>query len=192
MIGFGIGFLGFIPVLMMQSGSESLMTAFSIISYPELAVMGAALFSVYGWVLLRVVVKDQTVSPLAANGVSMLIGGALALGHSYLVEAWAPALTETHFYPCLKWVSIMTFLSNIICYNLYGYMLRRFTATFLSFMGLLSPIFASLTAWILLGERPSWIIFGSTTILCMGLFIVYRAELKQGYIVSGEAKSTAA
>ena len=65
---------------------------------------------------------------------------------------------------------------------LTGFMLKKYTATFLSFMGLLSPVFASISSWILIGERPSWIIFGSTALLSTGLFIVYRAELRQGYI----------
>ena len=77
----------------------------------------------------------------------------------------------------------MMLLYNVLCYNLYGFLLKRFTATFLSFMGLLSPIFASLSAWVFLGEPPSWQIFLATGIVSIGLFIVYRAELKQGYIV---------
>ena len=82
----------------------------------------------------------------------------------------------------------MTLVSNILCYNLYGYMLKKYTATFLSFMGLLSPIFASLNSWIILGESPSWQILLSTSIVSLGLFIVYQAELKQGYIVKSAKK----
>src|ERR1700722_1774883 len=77
-IGMGISFIGFVPVLMMQTGSEELFNAFSFFSWPTLAIMGALLASVYGWVLLRIVVKDQAISPLMANGTSMLMGGALA------------------------------------------------------------------------------------------------------------------
>jgi drug/metabolite transporter (DMT)-like permease len=62
-------------------------------------------------------------------------------------------------------------------------MLKKYTATFLSFMGLLSPIFASLNSWLILGEPPSWQILLSTSIVSLGLFIVYQAELKQGYIL---------
>ena len=62
-------------------------------------------------------------------------------------------------------------------------MLRKFTATFVSFMGLLSPIFASLNAWIFSGESPSPVIFLSTAIVSLGLWIVYSAELRQGYIL---------
>ena len=51
--------------------------------------MAAALCTSYGWVLLRLAVKDS-ISPLMANGISMLIGGLIALLHSYLVEPWSP------------------------------------------------------------------------------------------------------
>lgn len=182
LIGFCIGFIGFIPVLLMQSGAENLFSAYGFISWPELAIMGAAAASVYGWVLLRVAVKDE-ISPLTANGISMLIGGTLALFHSFLIDNWTPMpVANGHMLDVAKGILIMTGISNIVCYNLYGYMLKTFTATFLSFMGLLSPIFASCTAWLLLGETPSWVIFMSTGILSSGLFIVYQAELKQGYI----------
>ncbi len=191
-IGLGIGFVGFIPVLLTQTGSEELMNAFSFLSWPTLAIMGAALCSVYGWVILRLIVKDQAISPMMANGTSMLIGGLLAFVHSFFVENWNPLPVQAiDFAPFLKGTLLMTLISNIICYNLYGMLLKRFTATFLSFMGLLSPIFASINAWLFLGESPSWTIFLSTGIVSMGLWIVYRAELKQGYIVSPQKQPAA-
>lgn len=192
-IGLGIGFLGFIPVLLTQTGSEDLLNAFSFFSWPTLAIMGAALCSVYGWVVLRLVVKDHSISPLMANGASMLFGGLLAFGHSFFVEPWNPLPVEAvNLTPFLKGTLLMTLVSNILCYNLYGMLLKRFTATFLSFMGLLSPIFASLNGLIFLGEPISWTIILSTGIVSLGLWIVYRAELKQGYIVrSGAAKPAA-
>ncbi len=189
-LGFGIAFLGFIPVLLTQTGSEGLLNAFSIFSWPSLAVMGGVLCSVYGWVILRVVVKDHAISPLMANGASMLFGGLLAFGHSFLVEGWNPLPFQAeNISPIMKGTLIMTLISNIICYNLYGLMLKRFTATFLSFMGLLSPIFASLNGLIFLGEPISWTILISTGVVSCGLLIVYFAELKQGYIVKSSQTS---
>lgn len=182
-LGMLVGFLGFLPVLYKQPGAEDLIGGIFFISWPELAIMGAALCSIYGWVLLRLLVKDQSVSPLMANGCSMLLGGLFALVHSYLVEAWTPLpIAQGHFGSFLQGTLIMTLISNILCYNLYGYLLKKFTATFLSFMGLLSPIFASLNSWMILGETPSPVIFLSTGIVGIGLWMVYQAELKQGYI----------
>lgn len=190
-LGLGIGFVGFMPVLLTQTGSEELFSAFSFFSWPTLAVMGAALSSVYGWVLLRLIVKDNMVSPPMANGLSMLIGGGFAFVHSFFVDNWnpIPVLSE-NLAPFLGGTLVMTLLFNIICYNLYGMMLRRYTATFLSFLGLLSPVFASLNGWIFLGEVPSWTIFLSTAIVSLGLWIVYRAELKQGYILTQQPSTT--
>ncbi len=179
LFGMLIGCLGFIPALMSQSSSGGF--SFSI-SWPDIALMGAALFSVYGWVLLRVIVKNQTLSPLYANGYSMLFGGILAFIQSAFVDTWAPIPVTTQLPAVIKSIIIMTAISNILCYNLYGFMLKKYTATFLSFMGLLSPIFASLNSWAILGESPSWYILVSTSIVSLGLFIVYQAELKQGYI----------
>jgi drug/metabolite transporter (DMT)-like permease len=191
-IGMAVGFAGFLPVLFAQKGSEELLSGIPFLSWPELAMVGAAACTAYGWILLRLLVKDSPVSPMMANGVSMLIGGLLALGHSAFVDSWAPLpIAQGSFGPFLQGIAVMTFISNILCYNLYGLMLRRFTATFISFMGLLSPILASLNAWIFLGEIPSSIIFVSTAIVSLGLWIIYSAELKQGYIVEKAANAEA-
>lgn len=181
-IGLSLGFLGMTPVFMAQTGSEELLNAFAFFSWPTLAIVGASLFSVYGWVILRLVIKDNAVSPIMANGNSMLIGGAMALVASLLVDTWSPVpVVAGKAGSFLTGTLGMTILYNIICYNVYGLMLKRFTATFLSFMGILSPIFASITAWLVLGESPSWQIFLSTGIVSIGLWIFYHAELKQGY-----------
>ena len=124
-IGLLIGFLGF-------SLSLDFSSDFNFkISMPELAVIGAAIASVYGWILLRVVVKDHSISPLAANGYSMFFGGIFALLHSFLMESWQPLPMQIEYLPkVVSGIAAMTVISNLICYNLYGMMLRKFTATF--------------------------------------------------------------
>lgn len=191
-VGMGIGFLGIIPVLAIQTGSEDLIGGIFCFSWPELAMMGAALCSVYGWVLLRLLVKDSSISPSMANGTGMLIGGIFALVHSFLIDPWHPTpVSGDHFPAFLQGTLIMTFISNIVCYNIYGLMLKRFTATFLSFMGLLSPVFASLMSWLFIGETPSLAIFLSTAVVGSGLWLIYSAEIKQGYILKGTRPETA-
>lgn len=189
-IGMLVGFCGIVPVLLTQTGSEGFLKAFGFISWPELAIIGAVLFSVYGWVLLRISVKEDSVSPLMANATSMLIGGSMALGHSFLVEDWNPTpILAGSFWPLAKVVLLSAILSNVIGYNLYGYLLKKLTATFLSFVGLLSPIFASIASWMILGESFSPPIVIATSIIGTGLYLVYKAELGQGYIVSKRSVS---
>jgi drug/metabolite transporter (DMT)-like permease len=182
-LGLGIGFVGILPVLFTQTGSESLFGS-GFLSLPTLAIMGAVLASVYGWILLRINLKKTEVSPVMANGTSMLFGGTLALIHSFFIDSWNPLpIAEGHIWDLSTILISMTLVFNILCYNLYGMLLRRFTATFLSFVGLLSPIFASLSGWMFLGEPLSWTILLSTGIVSSGLSLVYYAELKQGYIL---------
>ncbi len=182
-LGMVIGFAGIIPVLAIQKGGNELLSGLFYLSWPELAMIAASICTVYGWIILRLIVKDTTVSPLMANGASMLIGGLFALFHSYLFESWTPLpVAAVNLLPFTKGLFIMTLISNIICYNVYGMMLKRFTATFLSFMGGVSPIFASVISWLFLGEPLSPIIFLSTAVVSIGLWMVYSAELKQGYI----------
>jgi drug/metabolite transporter (DMT)-like permease len=192
-IGLSLGVVAFIPVLYLRTGAEGSWTVLGFLSWPALAIMAAALFSVYGWVILRLTVKEQMVSPLMANGMSMFFGGMLALFHSMLTESWTPLpVAAGDLAPFMGWTLTMTFISNIICYNLYGMMLKKFTATLLSFLGLVSPIFASFHGWLFLDEPISWVIFFSTAIVSLGLWIVYSAELKQGYIVKSKPTSAPA
>ncbi len=179
--GLGIGFLGILPVILFQTGEEILKEG-RFFSWPILAVVGAALCSVYGWVLLRLVVKNQMISPLLANGMSMIIGGIMAMIHSFFTEPWTPLPVEQGgFIPFFAWTAVIALISNVICYNLYGMLLKRLTATLLSFVGTFSPIFASIHGWLFLNEPFSWVIVISTAIVCLGLWMVYSTELKQGY-----------
>jgi drug/metabolite transporter (DMT)-like permease len=180
--GLLIGFVGFFPVLLSRSGSEELLGGISFLSWPELALIAATVTSVYGWVLLRKLGKEDGMSPVVANGYSMAIGGIFAFIHSFFSENWNPT-PVTSFVPFLEGVLFMIVISNLICYNLYGWLLKRFTATFLSFAGLLTPLFAAFFGWLVLGETVSWLFFVSVGIISFGLWLVYAEELKLGYIL---------
>lgn len=184
-LGLLLGFVGIIPALSIQEGFRDLWNLQSLLTLPVLAVAGAAFFSVYGWVLMRVLVKTEKVSPVLANSYSMLIGGVLALGHALIsADRVSFSLTPGSFSAFSKNLLLMTLLYNLICYNLYGFLLKKYTATFLSFMGLLSPFFASFYGLIFLGEPLSPSLFYSTGILTLGLWLVYGEELRQGYLLA--------
>lgn len=190
-LGLGVGFIGFIPVLLSQSGSEELLGGFSFFSWAEVALMIATVTSVYGWVLLRKLGKDEGMSPLMANGTSMTLGGLFALIHSLIIDQWAPVPINNYF-GFFQGILLMIIVSNLICYNLYGWLLKRFTATFLSFVGLMTPLFAAFFGWVYLGETVSWTFFLSVGIISFGLWLVYSEELRLGYILKKAAASQAA
>jgi drug/metabolite transporter (DMT)-like permease len=177
--GLAVGFLGFIPILAAQTAQEELTGKLWIFSWAELAVVLACISSVYGWIVLKQLVSQDGISPVLANGLSMLIGSGFALGHSFLVENWHP-IPVSDFWPFLEGTLCLILISNCICYNLYGHLLKRFSATFMSFAGLTTPIFTAILGWLVHNEVTSTSFWISFAIVCLGLVIFYQEELKEG------------
>lgn len=177
MLGMFIGFLGLMPIIFAQTSEEISSGTFLVFTMAELAMVGAVFFSVYGWIQLKKVMGDYEYSPLLANGLSMTLGGVLALAHSYAAsENWAP-LPVTNLPSFAINTLIMCLISNLICYNLYGYLLKRFSATFMSFAGLVTPLFASIFGFVWLNEVITWHYFISMVLFSIGLLIFYREEM---------------
>lgn len=180
--GLLIGFAGFIPILMSHTATEEETGYFLIFSWAEIAVMIAAVCSVYGWILLMQLVKDSKLSPLTANGTSMLMGGTFALMQSIAMETWDP-IPVSNFSIYLECTILLIIVSNLICYNLYGTLLKRYSATFISFAGLTTPLFTALYGWIFLGEVVTWPFYISFAIVLFGLTIFDQSELREGLVV---------
>lgn len=179
-LGLGIGFLGFLPILLNETAAEGETGHFFFLSWAEVAVMLAAICSVYGWILLKQLVQQNGYTPFMANGLSMLMGGALALTHSFFVEDWNP-IPVTSYIPFLECGLLLILISNFICYNLYGYLLKRYSATFISFAGFTTPLFTALFGWLYLGEIVTWPFYLSAIIVFFGLFAFYQEELRSDY-----------
>lgn len=174
--GLIIGFIGFFPILLSQTSIEETTGHLFFFSWAELAVMAAAVSAVYGWILLSQLVKENGYTPFMANGLSMCIGGLMALGHSFIVESWDP-IPVTEFLPFFECTCLLILISNLICYNLYGFLLKRYSATFMSFAGFVTPFFTALFGWLLLGESVTWPFYVSAGIVFLGLLRFYQEEL---------------
>ena len=179
-MGLSLGFLGFIPILMSQTSAEEQTGQFFFFSWAELAVMAAAASSVYGWILLKQLVNENGLSPLTANGMSMWIGGIMALGNSYFTESWNP-VPVTNWEIFLECTFLLIIISNLICYNLYGSLLKRYSATFMSFAGFTTPLFSAIFGWLVLGEVVTWPFYVSFLIVLLGLLLFDQEELKTSF-----------
>jgi drug/metabolite transporter (DMT)-like permease len=182
-IGLLVGFSGFIPILLSQGNQEGISGKFGAFSGAELAVLSAVLSSVFGWIILKKLVFHMKCPYLVANGYSMLLGGLIGLVHSMLFENWNPIPVSN----TLRWLECSLFLiivSNCICYNLYGWLLKKFSSTFMSFAGLSTPLFTALFGWFFFDERPQWDFFASLMIVFFGLLMFYLEELKEMRLLS--------
>ncbi len=175
-LGLLIGFSGFLPELLLQAPGESM----AAISWGEILMICSVISAVFGWIVMRMLVKEGY-SPISVNGIGMMGGGLLALATSFAFEGWSP-LPVTDWHEFLKITIAVIITANFIYYNLYGYLLRTYTATFMSFAGFLCPLYAALFGWYFLGEQVNATFFFSLLVVVIGLVLFYQEELKQGYI----------
>ncbi|MEC7840189.1 MAG: DMT family transporter [Chlamydiota bacterium] len=176
-LGLSVGCVGFLPILIAQDSSETGLNHVFFFSLAEIAVLAACISSVYGWIILRQVVRDGGYSALTANGYSMLIGGSFALFHSAITESWDPIPTS-NFTIFVETGLALIIISNFLAYNLYGYLLKRYSATFISFAGFTTPMFTALFGWMFLGEVVTWQFYVSSVIVFSGLYLFNQEELK--------------
>lgn len=177
-LGLIIGFLGMIPIFYQKIESNISSNGFSpLSSLPELATLIGVSFFCFGWVLMKQTLeKNKECSTFAINGIAMISAGILGLITSYFVYEKIEISNMSGFaYDLILIILIM----NIIYSNLYSYLLKRYSATFLSLSSFLAPLFSALFAWIFGGEIVGISFFISLTILIFSLFIFYQGDLKQ-------------
>lgn len=179
-LGLGLGLVSYITYLSLGGGEP-----FGCwqIGLPEFLLLSATAAGAYGWTLLRKLEKQSaSLSVIVINAYAMLLAGGASLVHSFFVEPWNPT-------PVVNWGSFlqailaMVIVSNLICYNLYARLLRKFSSTFLSFCNLVMPFFSSFYGWWLLGEPISASLCIAVACMVVGCRLIYHEEFRQGYIV---------
>jgi drug/metabolite transporter (DMT)-like permease len=187
--GLTIGFLGFLPMIYDYNG----LTMF--FSLPQIALLISVCSASYGWLLLRKASVDLGYTLTFSNGLSMLIGGLLAgittlcvpNGFSISPMAASPSVMGTWLITTmgagtagvimfLGYTLLLILIANIFFYNMYGYLLKDYSATFLSFAGFTTPVFAALFDWIFWGLIPPWYFWGTFCMVAIGLYIFYQDE----------------
>lgn len=179
--GLIIGFAGFIPILVTSAPQELMAGHWGFVSLPEFILLISVTSSVCGWLIFKKLMM-QGYSLLVINGYGMTIGGLLALATSFVVEG-KPYIGFTNSHEevmlFIQYTVLMIIIANVIGYNLYGYLLHRYSPTLLSFFGFTTPLFAALYGFIFLGESVSIAFFASVTIVSGGLYLFYQEELKE-------------
>lgn len=183
-LGIVIGMIGYVLYLIYSRHSNPLLPETKKLFIPEFLLIGATLIACYGWTLMRKIEKVHNISPLGLNAIAMIISGIMSLIHSGFSESWNP-IPVTNLMVFFKMLLALLVFSNIICYNLYGYLLRIFSSTFLSCCGLIMPLFAGFFGWVFLKEKMEPSLLLAIASMAVGCRLVYSEELNMGHIVKG-------
>lgn len=196
LVGLLCGFIGLIPLFWLQDSIKIQSIASSIISLPEIAMILSVISAAYGWIAFQSMVTQKHYSPSTLNGVGMFGGGILSLLVSLLMEGaphihrpettfWLDRLITSAMGPMGSFLVIaiylmlLIFTASIIFYNWYGYLLKSYSASFLSFCGFTTPLFAALFDWVLWGQTVGILFFLSLFLVAIGLWLFYGDERKK-------------
>ncbi len=195
-LGIAIGFCGMLILLSSLSPMEEQLKAFAILSYPELAALAAVIISRLGWIQGQQLLKKEHITPLQFNVFTMGVSGILCLAMvlmrgTYTVTplsfADIPLLSMQPFISLSSMAQLSVFLlyttliGNVLGYTLYGYALKRHSATFVALAGFLIPIFVQLIGWTLLGEPLSTLFFIACAVTFMGVALFFYDERSMQY-----------
>lgn len=182
-LGLALALISLLPSLVASTPDEG--KTFVFISTAELVLFAAICSFAYGWVVMRKGLRYHTLASSFIAGVGMLGGGMAALFTSYVTEiqpegfAWWLPVTQVK--PFFYLTALLILIGNIICYVLYAYLLKRYTATLVTFGELTVPIFAAFYGWYFLQESIPWYFYGSMCMLIIGMYVFYQEEKRLGY-----------
>lgn len=176
-IGLIIGFIGLVPVVIIQASPHEFTGELFRFSIPEAMLFVAAFGCAYGWFLVKdLLEKGYTV--IMINGISMFFGGLGALATSLIVEGIDPS-PVFQLGPFLLWATLLLIVANIVVYNFHGWLIERYSIIFVSFAGFLAPIFGAIYGSYFLGEQITWHYFISFVMIFFALSIFYQDELAE-------------
>lgn len=176
-IGLSIGLFGLLPIFLSQDEILIGRELWSI-SLPEIVLLTAVISASFAWFLVSdLMQKGYGISLI--NGFAMLLGGILSL-LIWLVTKDSNTPIRGDLSSFLFWVGLLIIVANVIGYNLYGYILKHLSITFMSALGFLCPIFACLYGVLFLKETLEFNYIIALILVCFGLWLFYRDELKLG------------
>ncbi len=182
-LGLVLGLIGLMPVTFMHD--EGLTSGWLQEMIPEAILMVAVISASYAWFEIKKMM-NKGYSLVLINGSAMLLGGIASLVSSALFfgsESFYVAQPVEFF----KYVALMIVVSNLIFYNAYAWLMKKYSITFLTFAGFLSPVFGAIYGHTLLGEQIGWQYACSLAMITLALYIFYQEESRMPHVSAQKA-----
>ncbi len=178
-IGMLVGTLSIVPVCLVPNVHACVgFGGLASFGLPEMALLGAVCSSSYAWFIVKDLM-GRGYGLLVINGVAMLVGGVLSMATWVVKDSivgFTPPVTDWTWF--LIWLFALILAANILFYNLYGWLLKSYSLTFIALAGFLSPSFGVLYEWLFMGRPVTWHYAVSIGLVALGLYIFYSGELK--------------
>jgi drug/metabolite transporter (DMT)-like permease len=174
--GICVGTVSLAPILSLQVSGFSEFLYFSL---PEALLSLAVVSACTAWFLVKALMTRGH-HMATVNGIAMLIGAGFFLPTLLVLQphAWVQVTDWPSF---MGWLALLIFLSQVVSYNLYSWLLTRYSITFMTLCGFLCPLFSAVLGAVLLGESISWHYWISLCGVIGGLFLfTAEKQIKKG------------
>lgn len=143
------------------------------IGFGELLVFIAVISSAWAWLYISKLTK-QGYTIAAINAPAMLGGGLMAFAAFFVA---GNSLTAQLNWESWKMVIALLVLGNLIGYNLYGSLLKRYSATFLALCGSMTPLLVALLEWLIFAQVPTLNLLIASFIIAIAIkMFLYKAN----------------
>lgn len=146
----------------------------------------AVISNAYGWIIFDQLLKRGYMSSVI-HSIGLLGAGLLGLflmGLSKILNFsdvfFISKNSVTVFGSVFFDLVTLIFISHIVCAILYGHLLKKFSPTFISFAGCITPLIVALLGFVFLNEKITWHFFIATGGVSLGLLLFYKNEIPKG------------
>lgn len=164
---------GLLPLFMAHewSGDWSSLLSFSL---PDIVLCGAVFSAAAAWFVVKRLI-DHGHNLVVVNGMAMAIGAVLCGATMVCIDygAWSRVVDWSGF---IGWLSLLIFLSQVVSYNFYSWLLTRYSITFMTLCGSLCPFFSACLGAFFLGEVITWHFVVSLCAVGCGLVLFTRTR----------------
>lgn len=185
-IGWFLGFSGIVSLLIQTHGRENELMHVWHFSLADLLLMACVIMTAFAWITFKRLLHAGY-SSVFINGVVMLIGGVLATITSLAVESWHPVpISPISLWPYVMGAAFsLILISNIAAYNLYGHLLKQYSATLLAFScSVLIPLFTVLFDFIIFHRAIGWDFMARLVVVWLGLYLFYSKDKQSAISVA--------
>ncbi|MDQ5890190.1 MAG: hypothetical protein QG604_64 [Candidatus Dependentiae bacterium] len=170
LLGILVGTVGLAPIFMTHDGAT--LTELFCFSLPECVLCGAVISAAAAWFAIKALMARGH-NLVVVNGIAMGVG-ALLCGVTMAVVAPDSWRQVSDWQEWALWLSLLIFLSQVVSYNLYSWLLTRYSITFMTLCGFLCPLFSAGLGALFLHETITWHYWISLGAVCAGLYLFTR------------------
>lgn len=189
-IGIILGFAGSLILIMDQINLNCL-----LITLPEISIILSISISRFGWMQAQGLLKSNKINPIQLNAITMIPSGILSLIMAIIfkqttVGCLADYNLEIFNYKIFRYlissigfnglllffISYTIIVGNVIAYNFYGYLLKKYSPVYISLLSFSIPIFVYVYGILFLNEKLTAKFIMACIITFIGLIIFVKDE----------------